>query len=427
MKRTADEADIDPRRVWSPPRRPDWLQRVNEEGRCMNIGGIVPLEAGELIETAMRMTGLSDFGDDDWREPLGVLCASLEEDAELNFWGRIRSRSEILLLLENRLRIEQTYKDHPEIEEQEITRPLMVIGQGRSGTSYLLNLLSASPENGNVMGWEALFPCPPPLAATYRTDARIERGHRLLDQWNRVVPEVVAMHEHSGYIPQEDVPLLAHSFRNIGHWMVIAQVHRYNAYLAAADMEPAYRYHKRILKLLQWRNPRRQWVLKNSAALDELRTIIRVYPDVCIVWPHRDPTKSVASTISIIGTMLWGQTDHPFNGDFLDQYMDARGAAQRLTNVIDLMESGVIPKDRVCNILYRDLVDDPIGTAEKIHAYFHLPFSAESRRALVAYVEDNPRTARPAHKISAETRAAVDRDRGAFARYMSYFGVPSED
>jgi hypothetical protein len=426
MAHRQDAVQIDPRQAWSPQPRPDWLQRFNDEGRCMNTRGIVPLEPQELIETAMRDTGLSDFGDDDWREPFEILCRSLEEDAQLNFWGRIRSRSELLLLLENRLWIEQTYKDHPEIEDEEIVKPLMIIGQGRSGTSFLLNLLSASPENGNVMTWEALFPCPPPEAATYETDERIERGHRLADQWNRVVPEVTAMHEHSGHIPQEDVPLLAHSFRSIGHWMVVAPVHQYNGYMAGADLEPAYRYHKRILKLLQWKNPRKQWVLKNSAALEELTAILKVYPDVCIVWPHRDPTKSVASTVSILGTMLWGQTDEPFKGNLLDQYMDPHGAAQRLNKVIDLIEEDAIPKDRVCNILYRDLTDDPVATAEKIHAYFDLPFSADSRAVLEQYMRDNPRTARPPHKISPETRAAVDRDRLAFKRYMDYFDVPDE-
>lgn len=426
MADLAEDTRKDARKIWSPPPRPAWLHRLNEEGRCMNIRAIVPLEAEELIATAARDAGLSDFGDDDWREPLQVLCRSLEEDADLTLWGRLRCRSEILLLLRNRLEIEQAYKDHPEIEDEEIVKPLMIIGQGRSGTSFLLNLLSASPENGNVMAWEALYPCPPPEAATYATDERIERGHALADQWNRVVPEVMGMHEHSGYIPQEDVPLIAHSFRSIGHWMVVAPVHRYNAYMATADLEPAYRYHKRILKLLQWRNPRRQWILKNSAALEELTTIVKVYPDVCIVWPHRDPTKSVASTVSILGTMLFGQTDEPFKGDLLDQYMDPHGAARRLTHVIDQMERGEIPADRVCNILYRDLVDDPVGTAEKIHRHFGLPFGNESRAVLVQYMRDNPRTARPPHNISPAARAAVDRDREAFRQYMDYFDVPDE-
>ena len=159
MSKQADDASkIDPRQKWTPPARPEWLSRLNEEGRCMNIRGIAPLDPQELVETVMRDTGLSDFGDDDWREPMSMLCKSLEEDAHLTFWGRIRCRHEILLLLENRLKIERTYKDHPEIEDEEIVKPLLIIGQGRSGTSFLLNLLSASPQNGNIMTWEAIFP-----------------------------------------------------------------------------------------------------------------------------------------------------------------------------------------------------------------------------------------------------------------------------
>jgi hypothetical protein len=106
--------------------------------------------------------------------------------------------------------------------------------------------------------------------------------------------------------------------------------------------------------------------------------------------------------------------------------MDPYGAAKRLTDVIDLMESGVLPKERVHNLLYRDLVDDPVETAAKIHDYFGLPLSAESRAALEAYMRQNPRTKRPPHKVSAGTRAAVDRDRPAFKRYQDYFGVPDE-
>ncbi|MET0547551.1 MAG: hypothetical protein ABWZ40_14725, partial [Caulobacterales bacterium] len=88
--------------------------------------------------------------------------------------------------------------------------------------------------------------------------------------------------------------------------------------------------------------------------------------------------------------------------------------------------SGAIPKERIFNILYRDLVADPVETAARIHAYFKLPFSEQSRKVLEDYMRENPRDNRPPHKISPETRAAVDRDRVAFKRYMDYFGVPDE-
>ena len=227
MAEDSNASTKDPRKVWVPPPRPEWVSRLNEEGRCMDIRGVVPLEPDSLINSAIRHTGCSDLGVDDWREPFEVLCRSFDEDADLNLMGRIRVRHELLVLLQNRLQVEATYKQHPEIENEEIVKPLMIIGQGRSGTSFLLNLLSAIPENGHIMTWEAMFSCPPPEAKTYSTDPRIEKAHKLADWWNRVVPELASMHEYSGYIPQEDVPLIAHSFRSVGHFMVLGEVHRY--------------------------------------------------------------------------------------------------------------------------------------------------------------------------------------------------------
>lgn len=117
-----------PRSIWTPPPRPQWVQRINEEGECMDICGVVPLDPESLIASAIGSTGLSDFGIDDWREPFEILCKSLEEDADLNLLGRIRTRSELLLLLTARLQIEETYKQHPEIDNEEIVNPLIVVG-----------------------------------------------------------------------------------------------------------------------------------------------------------------------------------------------------------------------------------------------------------------------------------------------------------
>ena len=133
----------------------------------MNISGVVPLDENSLLDSAMHNTGLSDFGDDDWREPFRVLIKSLEEEAELHLMGRLWARSAILILLESRLWIEETYKCHPEINDEKITQPIFIVGQSRTGTSFLLNVLASNPDNGAIMQWEATFPCPPPEKATY--------------------------------------------------------------------------------------------------------------------------------------------------------------------------------------------------------------------------------------------------------------------
>jgi hypothetical protein len=276
----------DQRTKWQPPPRPEWVQRVNEEGYCMNISGVVPLDSKSLMESAMRTTGLSDFGADDWREPFEILCKSYENEARLNLMGRIRTRSELLQLLDARLMIEDTYKRHPEINDQKVAQPIFVVGQGRSGTSFLINLLAANPDNGAPLQWEMMFPCPPPEKATYKTDPRIAKADKMIKQWVRVVPTMISMHEFSGDLPLEDAQIYALNFMGVSWFAMLGQVPTYDAYMARADPMLGVRYHERVLKLLQWKNPRKNWVSKDCFHLDRMSSLLKVFPDACFVWPH---------------------------------------------------------------------------------------------------------------------------------------------
>jgi hypothetical protein len=402
------------------------VRLLNEEGRCMDIAGVVPLDEESLLSAARRATGLTDFGADDWREPFGVFVRALEAEAELNLMGRIRTRSEILQLLEARLRIEDTYRRHPEIADEVIEKPIVVVGQGRSGTSFLLNLLSQDPDNGVVRIWETIYPCPPPEAASYWTDPRIERAHRAITQWNRVTPEFAAMHEFGGMIAAEDSPILAMNFMSVSWLACFGQVPSYDRYMAGVSAEPALLYHQRVLKLLQWKNPRRRWVLKDPVHLDRMRALLDLYPEACFVWPHRDPVRALASVISTMGTVQWGRTDHPFNGNSLDMGLDPDIVAERLGAVIDTIEAGDVPRERLFNILYRDLVADPIAIVEGLYRHFDIEFTNAARDAIEAYCRQNPRHARPSHKLTDDDDENLAHERRAFRRYQDYFGIPDE-
>ena len=116
--------------------------------------------------------------------------------------GRIMTRANTLNVLQARLQIQDTFKRHPEIADEEIKQPY-IIGQGRSGTSMLHNILSAIPENGTTLEWEPMFPCPPPEKDTYRTDTRIETAEHLITMHVRAAPGIASMHEFGARIPSE--------------------------------------------------------------------------------------------------------------------------------------------------------------------------------------------------------------------------------
>lgn len=415
------------RQRWQASPRPEWVEKINTEGRCMNLTSVVPLDAKSLIDQAVRNTGLSDFGNPNWYEPFNVLTRALDEEANLNLMGRLMTRSDLLLMLEARLMIEACYQQHPEIDAEEIRQPLFIIGQGRSGTSMLQNLLTADPRNKAVSAWEAYRPCPPPEAATYATDPRIDQYSALIGQINRVIPEIQSMHEFDPRLPTENIHLHCLSFMSPAWFGPFGgQVPSYNRYIQSIDPLEIYAYEKRVLKLLQWRNPRDHWVLKSPASIMHLPAILKVYPDVGFIWTHRDPVKALSSVVSLIGTLFWCRTDTPFIGDSLSQYTNADLSAALMNMPIDWLENGELPAGRLCNIHYQDLIKDPLGEISRLYEHYAIPLTDEARSAMQRYLDANPRTSRPSHHYSAGPDEQITRERSCYARYLDYFQVATE-
>ena len=134
------------------------------------------------------------------------------------------------------------------------------------------------------------MPCPPPQRETYNTDPRIDKAHKLVTQWNRVAPEFASMHEMGGQIPAECGQLMTGTFIS-DHIASLHQTPSYSRWCGQADYLPVYRYHKQILQILQWKNPRQRWLLKAPEHQVHLDTLLQGYPDARIVQTHRDPVR----------------------------------------------------------------------------------------------------------------------------------------
>ena len=165
--------------VWQPKPRPQWVEELNAFGRQLGApAALVSLDEGSLLGAARDATGLDDFGDDGadggWREGLAVFLLALEHEADLHLLGRIMARNDIVRALVNRLEVRDTLARHPEIRDERVDSPLLVVGTGRSGTSLLHELLAQDPRHRVARTWELLHPCPPPE----RRDLRNRSAHR---------------------------------------------------------------------------------------------------------------------------------------------------------------------------------------------------------------------------------------------------------
>jgi hypothetical protein len=168
-----------------------------------------------LIDEARRSTGLDDFGDASFREGLTVLAGSLEDEADLSPLGRVVVRGQLLANLVTRLRVIDWAKRHPEVREEGVERPWVVLGLPRTGTTLLSFLLDLDPLNRSLLAWEAESPVPPPELATVAEDPRVAETAKRLREGDRAMPWLPAMHPMGATLPTECVTLFMLDFRSL--------------------------------------------------------------------------------------------------------------------------------------------------------------------------------------------------------------------
>jgi len=411
------------------PERPLGLRAFDWFGRALRAAGLpfARLDEHGLLARAARRTGLDDFGDARFHEPLRRLLASLESEAALTPFGCIVARRDLGRLLENRLRMHDTFKRHPEMGDAPIQRPLFVIGLPRTGTSILHELLAQDPANRVPMTWEVMHPWPPPERASFESDPRIAQVEDHFRGIERVLPGFQAMHPMGARLPQECVALTAHDFASL-IFHTSYRVPSYQSWLDRADLRPVYASHRRWLQYLQWRCPAERWVLKSPGHLWALDALLAIYPDARIVQTHRDPLQVVASLVSLI-TKLRGLAS--YTADPIEIGADW---ASRLAAGLRLASQA---RDRSCggsaqflDIRFGDLVGRELEQVRRIYDHFGMELRPEAEARMRRFLAENPRDKHGTHRYSlAFAGLDADRLRPSFADYQRRFEVawePSE-
>jgi hypothetical protein len=108
-------------------------------------GGLMPT-AVEVMDDASAQTGLTDFGEDSFREGLEILLSALQGEARLHDRGRAFLHQRIVGYLSQRLQVEDWYRRHPEIDDVPVSAPLIGLGLPRTGSTALSMLLAQDPD-----------------------------------------------------------------------------------------------------------------------------------------------------------------------------------------------------------------------------------------------------------------------------------------
>ena len=411
--------------VYRPRPRPAWAREFIDVGRQLDARGVVPLDEESLLRTATQNTGLSDFGDDDWVEPFRILLSDLEETADLHFFGRVMTRSDLLVHLEGRLQVVDWIKRHPEVEDEVIEEPVFIVGLPRSGTTIMQEILGADPDARTVRMWEAKFPCPPPAPDDPKPDPRIAKAEGLVGLQDRITPEWASMHKVGAELPVECIEWTYSSFVSYA-FSASFFVPNYTKYVAQNDHAGAFAWHKKILQLLQSTGRPHHWLLKGPTHLPVLPALFDAYPDARLALMLRDPVKAAASVVDVSGVLFYMRSDNTGLGKGFGKSVDGKQTYQTLQDMIDWIEDGTIPREQIHPIEYLEFFADPNAALEKLYASMGFPLSARSKQAMLDYVANKPKDKFGKHEYELGEAEAIAEAREAFRPFQEYFGVRSE-
>jgi hypothetical protein len=388
------------------------------------VADSLELSPESLLAQASAETGLDDFGANGFREPLGVVLRALDSEESRSAMGRVSVHGLFLGLLKNRLLVEDLIRRHPEILDVEIVRPIVILGQPRTGTTHLHNLIAADPAIRSLPYWESLEPVLPenekPPAG--EPDPRLTRTEAALEFVNTAMPYFKRMHEMTVDHVHEEIQLLAIDFSTM-LFETLAPMPTWRDYYLAHDQTPHYEYMRTVLQALQWLRGGERWVLKSPQHIEQFGPLAATFPDATFVVTHRDPvsvTTSVATMITYTSRISQARVDPARIGGYW-----ADRTERMLRGCVDGRD--LLPADQSIDVRFDEFMADDIAMVERIYDLADQPFTPESRAAMDAFMAGHPR-GKFGGVLYDLADFGLDREerREALRFYVDRFGVTEE-
>jgi len=342
-----------------------------------------------LLAAAQAETGLEDFGDRHFVKGLTILVDALHKEANLNAMGKMMVYGGFIRLLSNRLRYQNDIKLHPEILDEKIEAPIIILGLPRTGTSKLQRVMSADPGVQRLEFWRTLNPAPFPGEKPGEPKERIDAGllveHTLATQF----PGWMARHPMEALEPDEELHIMDMSFECVISWL-FSRVPSYYDYICQCDPRSTYDILYKMLQYLQWQDGGsrgRPWIMKSPVHIGALDVLLETFPDAIVVHCHRDPRDVVPSFASLI------EEGRKMGSDQVDPVEIGHDMCEYWADQLDrnLVIRDQLPADRILDFKFEEIVTDVVGVIGKIYKYAGRELTPEAMAAFNDYNARRPK------------------------------------
>jgi sulfotransferase family protein len=380
----------------------------------------------DVLELVRQRSALSEIDSDSWRPGLAILLEELNASPVITPQGRENQIEQYVSALSNRLQVHDYVQQHPEVLEEKIERPLVTLGMPRTGTTVISYLLDQDPARRSLLRWECVHPVPPATTETLRTDPRCLA---LLEEQKQTLTFVKEAgmplpHWEDADGPTEDMFIHNQDFKALS-WDSYQPTARYADWLInEADMTSTYEYQKRVLQILQSKAAG-TWNLKMPSHVVHIETLLKVFPDVRMVWAHRDPYKATGSLCN-----MWMMPQRlVIKEEDIDRKALGRKAMKQMKAHVDrpLRARERIGDHRFFHMYYSEMMRDPMGVMRSLYDWAGDPLTSEVEERMEKWLAEHPqnRFAPNAYTLD-QYGLTVEMLEPIFDEYLSTFDIELE-
>ena len=343
----------------------------------------IELPVDKLMARSREISGV-DIVDDEIVEPLSILHRAYNEEAQLDEEGARALTRSLLRLLANRLRMKRDFRRHPEIHDQPIKGPLIVMGVARSGTTKLQKCLAASGDFNWLPYWVNFNWASRSGEPGESIEERIAEADAHCRWYDSRSPETRLGHSFEALEPEEEAVMSEGCFVT-PTFLGYAEIPGYAEWLASQSPAIWFGFLRDALKYLQWQglaSTDKPWLLKSpnyNGAEPEIR---KVFPEVRFVMAHRSPLRTMSSMCKLVQC---------FRKAYSSLEPDLKLIAEHnFVNMnMHLANRRAHPELPVLDVRFEDIVSALPAVATRIYAHLGISLHEGSLENMLEYEANN--------------------------------------
>lgn len=316
-------------------------------------------------------------------EAVGDVLIESVNDTHFSAFSRFLAREELARTLHTRSIVEGYRLPKGPLAARQV---IVIGGLPRTGTTLLQHLLALDETNSHIRHWEAMRPSvrmeelsgtnPLVKAETVRL---CEERLRL---FQRMAPAFAAIHPIDVDGPEECNVLLQQSLNSL-QFLVMFRLPAYCEWLMNVDWREPYDLLADQIAMIEG-NSERTLVLKSPGHVMAYPQLLRLFPNLVLIQIWRDPKIVLASWCSLVEAVrhvFSSEVDASALGSEWSRFWQLM--VDRATNDLKRQRSPV----EVVNVMFDDLVSDPLRTVEVIYERAGIQLEHQTRATMSKWIK----------------------------------------